>query len=211
MNIENFSQNGEQQVILDYFGDEKISLLSIGENSGTHLSNVRASILKGSYGTLVEPAPKAFAELQNLYKENSEICLINAAISDYNGESDFFDSGTHLNKGDVSLLSSLNKNETLKWRANTSFEPIKVKVITFEHLLQVSRYKQFSFISLDSEGNDLTILRQMDLKDLGCQSLCIEYNSDPYLFNIMKFICEQQGLTEMLLKNGENIIMAAPK
>lgn len=211
MNIENFSQNGEQQVILDFFRDEKISLLSIGENSGTHLSNVRALILKGSYGTLVEPAPKAFAELQNLYKENNEICLINAAISDYNGESDFFDSGTHLNKGDVSLLSSLNKNETFKWRATTSFEPIKVQVITFEKMIKLSTYKEFDLISIDAEGLDLCILKQINLKDMRCRLLCIEYNSDPYLFNTMKSICEQQGLTEMLLKNGENIIMAAPK
>lgn len=211
MNIENFSQNGEQQVILDFFGEEKISLLSIGENSGTHLSNVRALILKGSYGTLVEPAPKAFAELQNLYKENNKICLINAAISDYNGEAEFFDSGTHLNQGDVSLLSSLNKNETLKWRATTTFEPIKVNVITFKDLLKVSRYNNFSFISVDAENEDLKILLQMDLKQLGCRCLCIEYNSDPNLFALMKSICEQQCLTEMLLKNAENIIMAAPK
>jgi hypothetical protein len=110
----------------------------------------------------------------------------------------------------VSLLSSLKRNETLKWRATTTFEPIKVKVITFKNLLQVSKYKQFDFISLDSEGSDLTILLQMDLKQLGCRLLCIEYNSDPNLFTLMKSICEQQGLTEMLLKNAENIIMAVP-
>lgn len=205
-----YGQSQEDKIALDYFGDEKISLLSVGENDGQVLSNVRALILKGSYGTLVEPAPKAFAALQGLYKENNKIHLINAAISDYNGDADFFDSGTHLNQGDTSLLSSLNKNETLKWRATTTFEPIKVKVITYKDLLQISKYKQFDFISLDAENEDLKILLQMDLKQLRCRMICAEHNSDQNVFALMKSICEQQGLTEMLLKNAENIIMAVP-
>jgi hypothetical protein len=40
--------------------------------------------------------------------------------------------------------------------------------------------------------------------------LCIECNSNPELLDKMKAICEGFGLSKMLLKNGENVIMAAP-
>jgi len=42
-------------------------------------------------------------------------------------------------------------------------------------LLGLSKIKKFDFISIDAEGHDLEILRQMDLKALGCQMLCIEH------------------------------------
>ncbi len=41
--MQNYSQNQEQQVILDYFGNKVGRLLSIGENDGETLSNSRAA------------------------------------------------------------------------------------------------------------------------------------------------------------------------
>jgi FkbM family methyltransferase len=208
--MEKFSQNNEQSVILDYFGDEKITVLSIGENEGTFLSNVRALLLNGSRGTLVEPAPEAFFKLTELYADRKDVFCINVAVSDYIGNAVFYDSGEHLKCGDKSLLSSLNENEIKKWKPTTKFNEIRVDVVDFKTFLNLSPYKQFDFISVDAEGVDLTILQQINLKELGCRMLCIEWNSNPELLDKMKAICEGFGLSKMLLKNAENVIMAAP-
>lgn len=208
---EYFGQNKEDKIVLDYFGDEKICVLSIGENNGEHLSNVRALLLNGSFGTLVEPSPKAFAQLVNLYKDRPDIYCLNVAVSDRIGKADFYDSGTHLNSGDTSLLSSLNKDEIKKWQPVTSFEKIKVDVVDFHTLLYLQPYNKFDFISIDAESEDLTILRQTDLASLGCRMLCIEWNGKEEVLNEIKAICARFGLNETLLKNLENVIMAAPK
>jgi FkbM family methyltransferase len=206
-----YSQNTEEEVILNYFGDEKITVLSVGENDGISLSNVRALLLNGSRGTLVEPAPEAFFKLTGLYLDRKDIFCVNVAVSDFIGNAIFYDSGTHLNNGDKSLLSSLNEHEIKKWEPTTKFNKIKVDVVDFKTLLNLSPYKQFDFISIDAEGLDMTILKQINLKELGCRMLCVEWNSNHEIIDKIKDICEDFGLSGMLLKNGENVIMAEPK
>jgi FkbM family methyltransferase len=206
--MENFSQNNEQSIILDYFGDKKITVLSIGENEGIFLSNVRALLLNGSRGTLVEPAPEAFFKLTELYADRKDIFCINVAVSDYIGNAVFYDSETHLNKGDKSLLSSLNENEIKKWKPTTKFNEIKVDVVDFKTLLNLSSYKKFDFISLDAEGLDLTILKQVNLNELGCKMLCIEHNGHVKNKKEIVDYCLLFGLNKILLENHENIILS---
>lgn len=198
-----YSQNNEEQVITDYFGDFIGKLLSIGENNGEFLSNTRALIEKGWSGSLVEPAPKAFMDLFGLHFHRDDIYCYNFAISDFNGNSKFFDSDTHLNNGDTSLLSSLLESEIEKWKPSTKFKEIEVKVIDFKTLLDISYFKTFDFINLDAEGNDLTILRQMDLNKLETKLICVEWNSK----NKDEFdnIILPQGL-HLIHSNAENLI-----
>jgi len=203
-----FSQHNEEEVINLYFKDYIGTLLSIGENNGEHLSNVRALIEKNWQAVLVEPAPEPFKDLCGLYLHRDDVTCLNFAISDYNGNSKFFDSGTHLNVGDTSLLSSLMESEIQKWKPSTKFKEIEVKVIKFETLLAVSPYKKFDFISTDAEGNDIVILKQMNLGELGCKCICIEWNSHPEILKEITEYCAQFGLTKQLLKNAENIILA---
>ena len=58
--MKDYSQNGEQKIILEYFQDKyKGKVLDIGANDGITLSNSRALIEKGWDGVLIEPAPSA--------------------------------------------------------------------------------------------------------------------------------------------------------
>ena len=129
-------------------------------------------------------------------------------MSNYLGKAKFYNSGTHLQKGDKALLSSLNKNETQKWRKTTEFTEVFVDVVDFKTMLNLSPYKKFQFISIDAEGEDMNILRQMNLTELECKCLCIEWNSNQKILNEILNYCSQFGLTKMLLKNGENIILS---
>lgn len=205
-----YSQNNEEEILLKHFKDEKICVLSIGENDGQTLSNVRALLINGSYGTLVEPSPSTFAKLTGLYKDRSDIYCLNVAVSDYIGKADFYNSGSHLHKGDESLLSSLNNEEIKKWQPSTSFEKITVDVVDFNTMLYIQPYNKFDLICIDAEGNDISILRQINLTELGCKCLCIEWNSKPEILSEIVKYCNRLGLTNQLLKNAENVIIAAP-
>lgn len=203
-----YSQGSEEQTLLKFVNGRVITCLSIGENDGMNLSNVRQLIINGCHATLVEPAPEAFRQLTELYLDRDDIYCINVAVSDYIGKAKFFDSGTHLNRGDKSLLSSLNENEIKKWKPTTRFTEIEVDVVDFKTLFNLSPYKNFELISVDAEGNDLCILKQINLKEIGCEVICVEHNSHTQTLKEIIDYCSQFGLIKQLLKNAENIILS---
>lgn len=197
-----FSQNNESEIIARFFGEGyKGNFLSIGENDGITLSNVYDLTLKGWNGTAVEPSPTAFAKLETLYLGLPHT-LINAAVTDKNGETILYDSGEHLGKGDTSLLSTVIPEEKKRW-IKESWTEIKVPTINFATLIGISKCKIFDFISIDVEGYEIPILKQMDLKLLGCKLLCVEFNGkdqDKYDAIILP-----QGYN-LIHKNAENLI-----
>lgn len=200
-----YSQSGEEQVILNYFKDyQSGTFLSVGENDGQTLSNVRALALTGRFcGTMIEPSPKAFFKLKQLYNETKGcFYLYNFALGSHNGNIKFFDSGTHLNKGDVALLSTANESE-LKRFPGTQYEEIEVKVFRWKTALNRFAIKKYDFVSIDAEGFDLEILKQIDLTDMKC--LCIEWNSDNNLK--IEFENIMQGF-KIIYTSGENLIFA---
>lgn len=199
-----WSQNNEEEIILRYFGDFIGTFADLGSNDGITLSNTFALHLKGWIGTLVEPAPEAFKRLETNYL-GSKDTLINAAVSDFNGEATLHDSGEHLGTGDVSLLSTLSDESKKRW-SKESFNDVKVPVVNFATMLGISKIKTFDFISLDIEGAELTVLPQMDLNALGCKLLCVEFNGKEQ--EKYDSIVLPQGY-KLIHKNGENLIYAS--
>lgn len=198
-----YSQNNEEEIIAGYFAGGIGALLSLGENDGKTLSNSRALIEQGWSADLVEPSPIAFSKLAKLYYGQETVKLHNVAIGNQIGKLPFYDSGTLLKTGDESLVSSLSKQECKRWGDTVAFEEIEVDVITVEKLLESTLNKQFWFISIDCEGLDLDILRQMDLNALGSKCVCVEYNGkdQPWYDHHVR----QYGF-RLLHKNAENLI-----
>lgn len=198
-----YSQNGEQQIIFDYFKDFKGILLDIGANDGETFSNSRALMNHGWRGVLVEPAPRAFEKLLNLYIGNSKSEIIPYGISDKPGKYKFFDNETHLNKGDVSLLSTCKESELKRWEGSENkFIETEIECITYKDLLSLSDHI-FDFITIDAEGLDYEILSQIDLTNT--RMVCVETNSK----EDEKYIsyCKSFGL-KLHHKNYENLIFA---
>jgi len=175
---QDYSQHGEQLIIEQYFGLRfKGTVLDIGANDGKTLSNSLACIERGWSGVLVEPSLEAFGKMSELHADNKAVQCINFAIFDKEGEFDFYDNGTHLNKGDTALLSTLLEGELDRWKgSHNQFTKTKTKCITFKQLMKQSKYKTFDLISIDAEGADYCILTQMDLRLLGCEMLLVETN-----------------------------------
>ncbi len=159
------------------------TFLDIGANDGVTFSNSFALVNLGWSGVCVEPSPAAFAKLSSEHKEYQDDLLtrrircVNAAITTTDGPIDLYDSGTHLKKGDVALLSTTVPAEVDRWKkSGEQFTKTTVRGITFDTLMRETAQTRFDFVSIDAEGADLAILRQMDLTAIGCQLLCIECN-----------------------------------
>ena len=201
--MQNFSQNQEQEIILNYFGDKVGTLLSIGENDGETLSNSRALILNGWSADLVEPAPLTYKKLNDLYITNDKVSTIECAICDYTGLLSFWVSGEHLGKGDSALLSTLSLADKQKWEHTTTWNEVTVMAFTFTDFMKNRIERKYDFITIDAEGYDYKILEQIDLLDLGCSCICIEHNSvekQKYIDYLTKFNMR------VIYQNAENLI-----
>ena len=174
--MQNYSQNNEQQIILDYFKDKVGSFLDAGANDGKTFSNTRALVELGWRGVLIEPSPKAYASL----KENCKgfpVYTYPYALGTTNDMVKMWDSETHLNKGDHGLLSTMSEDDYNKWKGSTKFNEIEVKCFRWKTFLNRLKIKEFDFISVDCEGQDYNILSQIDLRSTSL--VCVEHNGDP--------------------------------
>lgn len=207
--MKDYSQNGEQLIIEKYFGQYVGTLLSIGENNGVDYSNVFSLIKNGWSGLLVEPSMKVFPKLCDLHFGNENIVCANVAIGDeIIDEAVLYDSGDFLLKGTCSLLSTCKPTEIKRW-GNVTFEQTKCKMITFEKLMEDSPWKRFDLISVDAEGFDIEIMKQLDLDKLECRCIVLEHNSIPFVVHQMKEYVESFGLKQIAY-NAENLIFTRP-
>lgn len=194
-----YSQKKEDDLIWDYFKDKPTgTLLDIGANDGRTFSNSRLLIENGWRGVFVEASPKAFARLEGLYK-NTDNILFPYAITDYDGEIEFYESGgirIRKSRDNVGLVSTASPDWIPRWGKKVSFEKIIVSCKSFNSFLKESPSKKFDFISIDIEGWDLVVLQQMNLGELGCQIICIEHDHHKEIPEYLAY-CSQWGFKEV--------------
>lgn len=200
-----YSQNREEEFILNYFKDFTGTFLSIGENDGETLSNVRALALKGWCGVMVEPSPIAFSKLKKFYEDNKKGCfyLYECAIGNHNGKTTLYDSGPLLTSGDTSLVSTIIEHETERFGSMITYTPVQVKVYKWKTFFNRLYIKKFDFVSIDCEGLDADILDQMDVSEV--KLLCIEWNGKPELKE--RFDKKMEGF-KIIYTSAENLLYA---
>lgn len=206
-----YSQNGEDLIILEYW-DHHCTLLSdnptvveFGANNGTDLSNSKLLIEQGFSAILIEPSA-VFKQLKELHKNNENVFCENVAVGAKNGTIDFYESGAHVPGGsDKALVSTADVRELKRW-PDVKFEKKIVQVVDVKTL----RHKypgDWDVISIDVEGLDWVVLQQIDLNEVGCKLLCIEWNSVPTLAKQFTDYCAKFGMKE-ITRNAENLIFA---
>ena len=163
-----YSQNREDEIIANWFGQYVGTVLEIGANDGVTYSNSLHLIEKGWSAVLVEPSARVFWKMCDRHKGSKNVIVVNAAIAEHVGSGVLYDSGDFLLKGTSSLLSTMKPSEIKRW-GDVQFEETHISVLTFYQLLQDVPYKQFDFISIDCEGYDLEVLRQIELDSVGCK------------------------------------------
>lgn len=198
-----YSQNSEQEVILKYFQGKTGTFIDIGSNDGITFSNTRALAERGWKGVLVEPSPKAFAKLKELYNGHKGFYLYPYALGSHNGKAMLQESGPLCSAADVGLVSTFHSHEMDRFKRTVKYEPVEVKVFKWKTFLNRLTIKEFDMISMDCEGNELSILPDMDLSKTSL--ICLEWNSKPELkAEYEKYLA---GF-KLIYTSGENLIYA---
>lgn len=196
---EDRSQNGEATIILDYFSKMKLAgtVVSIGENDGETLSNVRPLLMRSNWhGLLYEPSPAAYDKLRKLYRTNERVQCFNLGVWEHWGKMILHDSGSHLSPEDSGLLSTLVPEEKERW-TNTKYQELTVDVIDAFTIPPAHCY------SIDAEGCDYLILSRLDLSL--AMLVCVEFNGkDQDKFDALML---PKGF-KLIHRNGENLIYA---
>lgn len=169
-----YSQNLEEEVILKYFDGYVGTFISLGENDGLTFSNVRALAERGWTGVMIEPDPEAFERLQKLYEGHKGLYTYNYAISDTNGKKFLQKSDSLLKTGDTGLVSTFNASEMKRFHGSVNYTPTEVQVYTWGTARNRWSIRNFDFITLDIEGDELRVLPSIDLTNT--KMICIEFN-----------------------------------
>lgn len=212
-----YSQREEEKYILEFFKDKKKgTVLEIGAFNAELFSNSRALILKGWDAVLIEASPKCYNTICSFYqrecansldyfdntsfllKNGSSVYVYNYAIAEKNGELEFYDS-----EGAVATGS---KQHYDIWKTyQKDFKVINVPSLSWDTFNSTRGFKCYDFISIDVEGMDWEVLKQIDLNKTQTELLCIEmtYNAD----EIAKYLTTFTPKFEIIMMNSENLMV----
>jgi FkbM family methyltransferase len=184
-----YSQNNEQDIILDYINKRQMAtgkLLDIGAYDGETFSNVKELMnqYKGWKGVFVEPSSHCFVRLYESYKmEPKRAELINIAVvleAELGNERllQFYDSPMSAVSSSIESWTNRGIGEQGKeYNAEGDcVNPRKVIVgqIGMKEILE--RFGPFDFINIDVEGYSAKLALQdwFDPRNYGCSLLCVE-------------------------------------
>lgn len=158
----------------------------IGAMDGVSFDETRGYISKYNWkGLFVEPIPEQFNRLQSLYKNSGSVCE-NSAISEYDGEitmlkikQEAVDSGkVHSCFGGMSAVYPPRNglaSEGDRLVVETYGEKVTVPCLTPQSLFNKHNIHAFDIISIDTEGHDYLILKNIDLQKYRPRVIRIEY------------------------------------
>jgi FkbM family methyltransferase len=191
-----YSQNNEQDVILAYFGQSVGNYMDIGAYHATQFSNTRALYEMGWHGVLIEPAPDLSKALRCEYAGEKRIKVLPVAVTDYNGTIDFYDS-----QGDA--IGSTEKAHVDKWASYADFVKINVPCMTLERVFELGGLAKYDFVNIDTEGNCMQVLQQLNVDNWGVRMICVEHNGQDIA--AYRAWAAKNGMNELLF-NPENLI-----
>ena len=183
--MKDYSQSGEQKIILDYFGDHVGTFLDIGAADGETFSNTRALALNGWSGTLVEPCARSFAKLVELYWDNDNVELVNALVAPLGHTkptADFYYSRT----GNTSTCNT-RCNDFEKFQRDYPSEYKKVSVARIEPREASLMWGECDFISIDAELWSSGILHSMCQFSFSPKLICAEVGDFDQFFSMVKY------------------------
>ena len=169
------------ELIREYFPNQEFgTCIEIGAVDGIEFSNTYHFEINGWECLCVEPIPSHYNEL----KRNRKLSL-NYAISSENNEDVEFTSVV-LKDNTRTAISSLNIDDRLfKQLENLGHNPIKENIKVSSKRLDWCIEEHFNknkidFISIDTEGTELDVLKSFDVNRYNTKLLIIENNfNDP--------------------------------
>ncbi|MCF7817353.1 MAG: FkbM family methyltransferase [Kiritimatiellales bacterium] len=181
------SQYGQDTTVFDLLGQPANGVfLDIGANDGVSLSNTLLFEEKGWSGVCVEPHPVMFEQL----KENRNCHLLNACISGSDGMVGFL-----VVEGYANMLSGIAEfidEHHIKRIDNDIAEhggskrTVEIEALAPHSLLKRFGIDRVDYLSIDTEGCELAILKNFDFKQIPVQIIGVENGTrSPELFRYM--------------------------
>lgn len=178
------TQNKIRNLLLDFVHQHNgnIFFLNIGANDGLSGDPLAEFIFKYKWrGVLVEPVPYVFKRLKKIYKNIPNVILENIAISTNNQKNEFWylENNKNLNSG-YDQLGSFDKKKLLDSikKCNISGGKIlkkNIDCLTLEKLLSKNNINKIDIISIDTEGFDYNIIKQIDFKKIKPSLIIFEH------------------------------------
>ena len=161
-----YSQNDEQDVILEFFQGRTGKFLDIGAYNGVDLSNTRALVELGWSGIMVEPNPYNLVPLIESIKPFADRVEVWAAAVSPSPRPSILRLDEAEGRGFASTICGSNPHV---------IQPSPVKLIIPTVLPKdLLWHGPFQFISIDAEWMDFEILLDFPHDLMGCELLCIE-------------------------------------
>ena len=165
--------------------------VDIGANDGVTISNSYYFEKQLDWsGVAIEPLPSAFEKLQ----ENRDCYLVNGCVSPDSKKAKLIEMG-----GSANMLSTLEENNTgltarrlrrNKFRHKTQARTIDVDCFTFSDVMERFGVQKIDFLSVDTEGGELDILKSIDFGVYSISAISVENNY--YTHDIRRFL-ESEG------------------
>jgi len=189
-----YSQNNEEQIILNALKDVNGRFLEIGAFHPKHLSNTRALVEAGWHGVYVEPSIGCMKGFITEYQDNEKIELAMFAIAPKRKVSVFHEADA------VSTLIDAHRE---LWNNTVSYQPTIVQCITMPDLCAMYG-RRFEFINIDVEGCNYEVLTATpeDVLDY-TKVICVEHEGKAE--EMIMFL--EHFHFKKIAENPENIIL----
>lgn len=171
--LTNYSFHKNEEHIRQLCNVEKGYFVDIGAHDGVTGSATKYFEELGWEGVCVEPLPKVFEQLS----QNRTCILKNVAISDKVGTADFLEI-----EGYSEMLSGLTDSYDPRHAARIQRELeqfggsqklIQVKTCKFDDVVSQTR---IDFMSIDTEGSEMQILKTIDFEKYDIRVVSVENN-----------------------------------
>jgi FkbM family methyltransferase len=154
----------------------RLTFLQIGAFDGIGEDDLRGLILTHQLrGVLVEPQPSAFARLQQTYRNQPNVALLQAAIAEQEGQRELY-----CKQGEASMAASFDRDHLRRHGiADAEIDTQQVACHTVESALHAAGLTQVDLIQIDAEGYDGPIIRSIDFDRVRPRILRFEYRNMP--------------------------------
>jgi FkbM family methyltransferase len=155
---------------------QPVHILQVGANDGVLYDPIHKALLRHANvtATRIEPISEYFEELKtNCLQCAAQVELLNLCIADHDGTIDMYfpDPSFVSDRGDKGH-GSINPEQV--GRSREGWVSRKVNCMSFKSLIQEMRSPKADVYVSDCEGYDISLLRQLPIKELGIRVVLIE-------------------------------------
>jgi FkbM family methyltransferase len=160
----------------ELIANPRMSFLQIGAFDGVGEDDLRELITTHNLrGVLVEPQPAAFARLQQTYRSQRQVTLLQAAIAETEGTRELYCHRSH-----ASMAASFDRQHLRKHGiSDHDIVAQPVPCHTVESALRVAGFANVDLIQIDAEGYDWPIIRSIDFTRIRPRMIRFEYRHMP--------------------------------